>query len=480
MIWGEQYRMKNTLLPFVAAVFILSVSLLYAGTMVVTEQDTTLSQCYMALFLEGFVFLLAIVIKQSGDDIYIFDPFFMVTLLFVLLFYAAPLIQFSVGETARYGIDITPYCLEGTLYVMLGYISFFLVYQVSSGGGDAWFTTKGFYREPSKGARGLIAKWSVWIWVIAYLMCCANYMMRGYGILYIISGGFGGEQAIIQEDSFAFLAYAKLSLISSWLMYFCYGKQRAVKLCMFFLTFTAMMLGGGRASLLILLLAPVVVTYVKDRRSPNFWLVIGLVVAAVLFFAIIQVARVGIRSGMGFDLSGISSDMLFGPFSAEINDFMSYYALLPVVPEHHDFLFGSQMFGYSLILLIPRALWPGKPYPQVYDLVQLSLGDMAVANGNAYPALGEYYVEFGVVGIVVLMGLFAIACKFLRRLYLNSEGSSLSVVAYGLFYPFIFSLVARGYFPQNFTTALFLFAPVVIVSYVVSRGSSNNKDSVNR
>lgn len=175
---------------------------------------------------------------------------------------------------------------------------------------------------------------------------------------------------------------------------------------------------GTRAAILVPILVPIVIHYIQKGKAPSL---ASLGIAAgllVLLFAVMQVARGGVAAGTGFDIGGSTLDDLFGPFYAEIDDFKVFYSILGVVPERHGFLCGSQMILYSLVLLVPRAIWPGKPMPQVYDIVNATYGNQAVLNGVAYPNLGEYYVEFGVIGII--------ACMFVLACYAATPGISMS------------------------------------------------------
>ena len=92
-------------------------------------------------------------------------------------------------------------------------------------------------------------------------------------------------------------------------------------------------------------------------------------------------------------------------------------------------------------------------------------------NGVAYPNLGEYYVEFGVVGIIVCMFILGLFCRYARNLYVKRQGLSLSLVLYSLVYGALFQIIIRGYMPQNFTMMLFLLAPVILIAIVNKRSS---------
>lgn len=226
---------------------------------------------------------------------------------------------------------------------------------------------------------------------------------------------------------------------------------------------------GTRAAIILPLLAPIVISYVQKKKAPSLVAFAGAAALLVFLFAIMQVARVGIRTGVGMDLGTGGLANLFEPFYAEIDDFKVFYSLLPLFPNRISFLYGSQMIVGSLVVLIPRAIWPGKPDPQVHEIINILYGNRAMLNGVAYPNLGEYYVEFGVIGIIVCMFILGLLCRYARNLYMKRQGLSLSLVLYSLIYGALFQIIIRGYMPQNFTMMLFLLAPVVIIAVLNKR-----------
>lgn len=288
-----------------------------------------------------------------------------------------------------------------------------------------------------------------------------------------MGGGVDGSGLINRDDGVGFVSYFRYSLVGCWMVIFIYGKNRVLKIILFLLTITMMLLDGTRAAALIPLLAPVVFYYVKQKKSPKLSSVLVFVLVLVAVFAVMQATRAGIRTGAGFDLSGKTLDNMMEPFLMEIEDYKVFYAILGVVPERHDFLYGTQMIGYSLIILIPRVLWPGKPDPQLYELIDSALGATAVRDGVAYPALGEYYVEFGVLGCVLCMFLLGFFCKRLNALRTVENGNTLALVTYALVYPALMQVVIRGYFPQNFTMLLMLLAPILCF-WIIAKQIPNN------
>lgn len=472
-------RSKGSFLILLFMCFLILACSLYAFFCAVAGSNATMDASFITLSVEGVFFAVLIMVKNDRSGIYLFEPFTVVTLIMVLVYFVAPVFQFASGSTSRYGVDVSGYCPAATALVMLGYFAFFVAYEFpmnSHGAGQRSRGSAYFGLEVFDVRRCVMWAWAIWL--AAYALNLIYYVSKGFDITYVVFGGLTSaeDNSELMDSSVGFLSYMKFILLGSWMMIYAYGENKFAKAITYVLLVLCMFLGGGRMTLLIALFAPIVLYYARTHRSPRFSQVLLVLAGLVALFAFMQVARVGLRSGVGVDLTGMTLDKMLNPFYTEIDDFKSYYVLLGTVPEKHDFLYGSQMVLYSLVFLIPRAIFPAKPDPAVYELVYLSLGNQAVANGNAYPAIGEYYVEFGVVGVVVIMFLLGIACRHLKSLYLDSEGKSLSLMAYSIIYPMLVSIVIRGYFPQNFSILLFLLAPLFVFLLLVKGGERRVRD----
>lgn len=456
-------KSKGGLLITVLVCLVLAFLAFWAACLALVGNDQNMQAAFAALAIEGAFFALVIFIKYGKSGIYCFEPFTMVTLVMVLVYFIAPLFQFAAGSTTRYGVDVSGNCLQGTLYVMIGYFAFFLLYEHGLWRKDRRRECPPSYLQIKEPDVGKLLRWAYAMWFLAYCLNIFYYKIKGFDLVYIITGGLtGGETNDLVEDSLAFLAYMKFIMLGSWMMIYAYGANRLVKGVTFVLMLLCMFLGGGRATLMIGILAPIVFSFARRKKSPKFSSVAISCGALVLLFAFMQVARVGLRTGVGLDMSGITLDELFNPFYAEIDDFKAFYVLFDVVPEKHGFLLGSEMIIYSLVFLIPRAIFPGKPEPAVHDIIALGLGNQAAINGVAYPAIGEYYIEFGLFGVVVCMAIFGSVCRHLKKCYLANENKSLALMAYSVIYPSLMTFVIRGYFPQVFSMTLFMLGPLFV------------------
>lgn len=465
----ENVRQKRSFLTALAIAFLLFGGSIWTAAEAVTAASSLEAESFAALTLQGLYFSLAILLRHMRRPISLFEPYTMVTLAYVLVYHVAPVFQFSAGNTARYGVDAMPQTVEAVILVIVGHFFFTLAYGFV-GRKKAEGVLPSMYREPMDKRR--LAKIAYIVFAVCYALAVYYQIGRGFSLTYIMSGGLTGEQSgTVSESSLMFLSYFMYACVGAWAIAFAYGQNRAAKITTFVMLFAIVFFSGTRAAILVPILVPIVIHYIQKGKAPSL---ASLGIAAgllVLLFAVMQVARGGVAAGTGLDIGGSTLDDLFGPFYAEIDDFKVFYSILGVVPERHGFLCGSQMILYSLVLLVPRAIWPGKPLPQVYDIVNVTYGNQAVLNGVAYPNLGEYYVEFGVIGIIVCMFVLGLLCRYARNLYVKRQGLSLSLVFYSLIYGALFQIIIRGYMPQNFTMMLFLLTPVGLIAYINKRYS---------
>jgi oligosaccharide repeat unit polymerase len=111
-------------------------------------------------------------------------------------------------------------------------------------------------------------------------------------------------------------------------------------------------------------------------------------------------------------------------------------------------------------MFIPRLIWKNKPQPITRKVITASVSGYASWAGTAYPYIGEYYHEFGIIGVIVFMYLLGRFSARLKELMYKKDLHSL--VCYVSLYPLLFQVLIRGYTPSNFYMILMVFLPVLI------------------
>lgn len=442
------------------AIFLVATMALFSVCLGIGADNGQMRGSFFILAFEGIVIALSLVVKSHYSGIRLFEPFTMVAVVFTLTLFVAPVIEFGMGNVSRFGVDVSGNTLIATFTATLGYIAFFVGYELYHPAPFRDFVS--CRHEGRKGA--LTGRIALAIWIFAYVLCLFNYLKRGYGLAYILTAGFGGEAAgDVGEDALAFLAYAKYSLVGCWMCIFAFSKNKPVLIATYVLSTSMLLFGGSRSSLLLILIAPVAFHFISLGKEPRVRSVLIVAIVLVFAFAVIQVSRNDVKLGSGFSLDGYSLSELFSPYLNEVEGYKIYYALFDVFPEKMGHLLGGQMFGYMLVMLIPRAIWPGKPDAAIHEIVYQAMGLQALQSGNSYPFVGELFVEFGIAGCFFGMLLFGIVCKKIGQLRFCGSADKFRLIKYCILYPALFQFMIRGYFPSNCMMLLFLLVPVLLV-----------------
>lgn len=443
------------------AIFLIMALVLVSIILGVEAGGNQMRVSFFILAFEGIVISFSLVVKSYYSGIRLFEPFTMVSTVFTLTLFVAPVIEFGMGNVSRFGIDVSGNTLIATSAAILGYTGFFIGYELYH---PTLLRNPSFSRRDVCSEDKLVSRVALSFWLFAYALCLYNYLVRGYGLTYILTAGFGGEAAgDVSEDSLAFLAYAKYSLVGCWMCLFAFSKNKLVLITTYVLSSSMLLFGGSRSSLLLILIAPLAFRYIRLGREPKVRSVLIAVITLVFAFAAIQVTRNDVKLGGGFSLDGYNLFEMFSPYLNEVEGYKVYYALFNVFPEKMDHLFGGQMFGYTLTMLVPRTIWPGKPDAAIHDIVYQAMGLEALQRGNSYPFIGELFVEFGIAGCFIGMLLLGVLCKKIGQLRFCRDADIFRLIEYCLLYPALFQFMIRGYFPSNCMMLLFLLVPVLLV-----------------
>ena len=116
------------------------------------------------------------------------------------------------------------------------------------------------------------------------------------------------------------------------------------------------------------------------------------------------------------------------------------------------------------IQFIPRALWPSKPATLGLTAFQAMYGSSF--GGAAYPNIGEFFYELGLVGVVVFMFIFG---KKMKTLYTNAVNyrNPSTMIQYSIAYGYLMQFICRGHFASWALDFLFMFMPIVIIRRIM-------------
>ncbi len=133
---------------------------------------------------------------------------------------------------------------------------------------------------------------------------------------------------------------------------------------------------------------------------------------------------------------------------------------------------GKQLFGV-LFFFIPRAVWPDKPIGSGAYLAE----KMNFSYDNiAMPIMGEAYINFSIVGIVLFAIFFGFICRGLDQVYwMKAKNNDNGLLTH--FYPVLigyFFFMNRGDLMSSFAfivSLFFAFLTIHLIKKLLSRRS---------
>lgn len=422
---------------------------------------------YAALVIAYFAVAGVLLTKSIFQGVDLFEPFVFVTVLYLMIFCFAPIVNVIDNNLLLFGANVMDGCVKATLVFVLSYCAFafgYLVSQPKAGPLAAVATA-----PLAEATRQKVCQAALLLWLIAYAISAVPLLLSGRSLLYIMSAGAAGENVLsVVDPPLGFASTFAVLLIPAFMYVFVYGKNKPLKVLLFTLTFTAFLIRGFRYIMIIALFAPVIYSYLRQNKRPNIAVMGACGTLAALMIGLVGFARRGIRYGQPVDWSAFDSSIIAEAIMGNFEIYKPFYGLMNTVPDLHDYTWGEQMF-YTVIMLVPRALWPDKPLPVIYELLGQSASSYAVTAGAAWPNLGEFYSEFGLAGSMVFMLLFGMLLGWSKKLYQGPGRDSHSLIAYAVILPATLQLVIRGYTPSNFYLMAFLLLPVYLLKRLAAK-----------
>lgn len=415
------------------------------------------------LFFSYVMIGIIIGLKSAFKGLDIFEPFVLSTFLMVAIFIVTPIIDICNGDTKAFGVDVMPYCFEGTIIFDLSYLAFCVGYFKKK---NIPKLNKTQFATMNEESRQTIVVVTLVFYFICYAFALIDQMTHGINWKYILSFGstglVGGD---VVGQSLGFMGLFANSLLSCWLIYLYYGKSRALKVALGILTFAMYFIRTTRHIMIDMIVAPIVMYYLNKDKRPSVFLILIALVIVVIGSGIIGYIRGAVRNGWGVSIEHINPDEIFENFMFNLQIYKSYYGVLRAFTEKMDYTYGMQIL-YTIIMIVPRIIWPGKPESYQAEIIGNGLNYKAVETGYAFPNLGEFYGEFGVLGAVLGYFLFGLLLGHWKSMYNSQNSTRVSMLKYSILLPVCFQLIIRGAIYQNFYLVIFLMLPFWVVQIV--------------
>ena len=426
---------------------------------------------YIILLLSYFIVVGLFTITCVKGKVKFFEPYTIISSLYICIMIIYPIYDYTRHNYLKEGIDVSNGCIKGTLIFILSYIFFHLGYKSTKINVQKKIK---LFSEIDKMNNQIIYYISLIWWIVSFIACLYVQTSRGFSLSYIFS--FGKNISNIGEmknSGVLFLINFGPTMVMSLILIWNYSRNRVVKINILILTLIYLFMRNGRWLVLIVSLAPIVYFSIKNNKEPSKKKILFLVICGMTILSIMQFVRGNIanhQSLVNTNLREIFSlETYFAPLESDFSTYKAYYAIVEKMPSKLNYLYGEGMIGYTLALGIPRALWPTKPSAASVKVIAATLNERAVMNGQAYPNIGEFYSEFGIIGCFVLMFLYGKISSKIKILCMQNSKSAL--IVYSCLWPFFFQLTAR-IFSSNIYYMIFAMFP--IVSLYLLRKIKNN------
>jgi len=390
-----------------------------------------------------------------------FHPIHIYFVFYFLIFFITPLFLIDSQNTLCVDDNVMGACIRATIIVVFALLSFTIGYLI----------TKNKIKQPEDVLHignlkeKKILRRSYIIFAICYIISVYYALSSGKNLLGILSLGTIGMtemSTISSDDKMLFMINISYSLLVPWLFIFTYSKNKIIPIILSYLLVSLFFSYGWRFIIYILVISFLITRSRILNKKIKFSQVLMLVVVLLLFSVFTGSVRNSVRSGQKADFEGFNKENISYTLESNFNIYQTYYGVVGTYPDKADYFYGQACFVYPFIMWVPRSIWPSKPYGTEYPAGKALLKSCpsALKEAMSFPNIYEYYIDFGVFGVVVISFFIGKICRKMIDFY-NSK-SIFRIICYALFVGFLIQFINRGYIAQLTTLFVFLYLPLFL------------------
>lgn len=422
---------------------------------------------------------------------FLFEPATMVLLLTIISFSIEPMLSIITDDINIFGFHVFAGCKKATVVYMLAVTAFIFVYYNKFTFCDR-FIYKAVWLKPklqknnydysnlkfySRAFNRMLYEKRVFaekvIVALSYFFACVgvgvslvDLIMQGYSAFYILSLGVAGiYQGNSDVDSLGVFINLRYLMIPSFLYLDKFAKHKLPTWLLRIVALACLFIRNKRWLIVVIVLSPITYYYTEKMKKPDMKLIGAVAIGGAVVLGAMQFMRYEMATSLSkVTWKNFTIMEIWKGFSGNFDLYKTLYGAVEYFPEKHPHTMGQQMIFLTLVTCIPRAIWSSKPSSIFETLKAEWLGEGAVRGCWAYAQLTEFYVEFGVLGAIICMMIFAEFCKWLKKLYV-SKRTVHDLVAYSFMFPMLMQLVIRGYMPINFWAVFFMWIPIWTIKF---------------
>lgn len=421
----------------------------------------------------------------SKKNFYIFEPFTLVTILYLTIMIFQPMVDIVKGNYYCYGKDIMDGCIKGTIIFIISFISFYIGYRIKTNRSTRGGKGKNYLKEKSlKDYRfeytNKVRLLCIALWFIGFLFAILFYYFTGRDPINAISLGILHPQNELTafDSNVKFLMKLAYFMIIPWVYILYFDRNKSLKVIITFLMFLHFIAIGSRIIIIVCAASILLLPYVASRKSISFPKLAIFLCILLFVSAIIAFIRGITRQGGTINLSGFSMDSLLSVFDTNFTIYKAYYAVVESIPQQLPYQMGKGFIVYTFLSFIPSIIFPYKRrFDNVALIISTVVNNQAALSGVAYINLGQLYAEFGAIGCFICMFIFGVLCRKMNALYEGSNSSLHTLILYCVLFPFLMQIITRGDIAQQVCGLFGLIFPFMIIS-IFSKNFKNQKEIV--
>lgn len=437
-----------------------------------TGLDPLLARSYVAILVAYFIMAGLSIVVSIGRSLDLFDPLVLISILYVSIFTVAPMRDLIIGNYYYFGVNLFVYAIKGTVVAVAGFIALCAGYWRFSLGPKRVQVKE----HPARAQydTSMILRVTISIWAVSFAFGLLNAVSGGKSITYVLTLGIIGapDTGSTIDAPLGFANAMALAMVPTAIIYFHFSRSVLLKGSVQIITLMLLASQGFRYIVVIYILTHFYVWFMKQGRMPRMYTLITLLCLLSIFVGVMGFYRGALRSGSDIDWTLFSVKEVTDAIFDNLAIYKTYYGVIVAVPDIIPYGMGAQIFGYTAVFMVPRFLWASKPYPSVNEPVRAGVSDYAAEAGAAYPSIGEYYFEFGILGVLFFMYVLGETLSLLHRRY-RASSDIFDIVLYSVVVTAMFQVIIRGYTPSNFYMLLFMVAPVFFIQKIARLHAPN-------
>lgn len=451
----------NKGLIYIMLIVLAFVSFIYFYPFVVSgsqfADDVLFLLCGQCLFFVVY----AIGVKISPDNL--MQPLHIMFFFYMCIFFLTPLFLITGHEADCHGVNVMGGCKFGTVLTIIGFISYLVGY--CSNRKVYLYNAAKFEDVLSSHKRKKLLRTSYWIFCFFSILNLLLLFAIGYNVVFLFTfGGEGLAKVTGLPDNLRFLFNTAYILLVPWLFICAYTKKKWIVLLSTYFLVVIFFAYGWRFIIYIVAISGAVIYYRTHNKKPQFHHILLLGLILFVYSTIGEMLRGSMRSGERTIINKVETDNYLHTLESNFDIYKTYYGIVNVYPNRYDFYLGQATFISPIVMWVPRFIWADKPIPTEYPTVKAIMNgageDSIRKHAMACPNLGEYYIDFGIIGVVLFSLILGIISR--RMLHLYYSNSIYGIIKYAMFCGFLIQLINRGYMAQLSTLFVILYIPLLL------------------